>query len=188
MHRVNTPGNPFPFSEVFMRYHRLFTVALALLAASGLAAHADTFGVTYTNGGVTFTFDIPGSPTPSTFVTGTGFEVDNLTAVGSFGSQAINVAFYDAGGPMSDGGFGWATFGFDEILSGPQLYEGPDSAPILLTGTYSLTVLDETATLKIVDLPPSAVSEPSSFILLGTALIGLTGMTRRNRCARPNSD
>jgi hypothetical protein len=149
-------------------------VFIAAVGASALIARADTFAVTYTNGGVTFTFDIASSPTPTSFVTGEGFEVDNVTATGSFGTQLINVNFYDADGSVSDGGFGWATLGFEDILSGPQMFEDPDSAPTLLTGNYNLTVLDEKATLNIVDVSPS-VPEPSTFALLGTGILGLAG-------------
>jgi PEP-CTERM motif-containing protein len=156
----------------------LFSVAVvSLLAVCPLTAHADTFAVTYTNGGLNFTFDIPSSPTPSNFVTGEGFEVDNLTAIGSFGTETIDVAFYDADGSVHDGGFGWSTFGVVDILTGPQMFTGPDSAPTLLIGVYNLTAQNETATLKIAELPPS-VPEPSTFALFGTGILGLAGMAR----------
>ena len=150
-----------------MRYFRLLVLVVIVFTAYRSVAHADTLALTFTNGGVTFTFDLPSSPTPSEFTNGDSFKIDDLTATGSFGTQTIDVVFYNAGGSVSDGGFGWMTFGVSEIFSGPQIFEGMDSAPTLLPGKYTLSLQGETATLNIADVP-----EPGTLALFGLGALG----------------
>jgi hypothetical protein len=159
-----------------MRYFRLLVLVAAVFSLSCSVAPANTLALTFTNGGVTFTFDLPASPTPSEFTTGDGFEIDDVTSIGSFGTQIIDVVFYNASGSVSDGGFGWMTFGFSEILSGPQVFEGMDSAPTLLPGKYALTLQGEMPTLNIADVP-----ESGTFLLVGTGAVSALRFVRRRK-------
>jgi hypothetical protein len=156
-----------------------FFVAAALVSAS-LAAHAGTVNVTLTSTDATFSFSTPDSPVPYIAEPGAGWELYPITSTGTLGSDTLAVAFYDAGGGVN-GGFAYedvTNFTVD-YFSGPQLYTGSDYSPTLDLGTFTLT--DEatggTATITIAD---SVVTpEPSSFLLLGTGLLGILGMMRK---------
>lgn len=150
-------------------------VPMALLAVSLLSASAQADTLVVSGEGSTYTFTLPASPTVNTSNLGDFFT--------TFPTSSDNVS--------NELGFGSATYaedlGFIENsavsvigFSGPQLYSGSEAAPTLLTGTFAL--IDQTDGESYTATITSSVSpEPSSFLLLGTGLAGLTAIYRRKR-------
>lgn len=75
---------------------------------------------------------------------------------------------------------GVGSYGFN----GPQLYAGMESSPTFIPGTYHLSYPGyNDATLIIRDT--SITPEPSSFVLLGTGVLGVAAAGRR-RFSKPS--
>jgi hypothetical protein len=131
---------------------------LAILVASTLAAHADTFSYDFddTHFSSAFTY---ASPVPiSTFT-------DIIPTTCSLGGEACSDVEFDPAHLVLDI---YAVPGSHFSFSG---YDGFDlfSVGVHDFGDFTMIVTDNVA----------ATSEPSTFVLLGTGILGLAGAARR---------
>lgn len=167
-----------------MRLRSLLT--LLALSAVSLIGRATT--LTYTTGNLSFT--LPSDPTPSSFST-FGFLLDNVQVTSGTTTTSEVVGF--GGGPGCGGpGFfvvaqsvnfiNCNSVGFNLplylFLPNSELFSGSTSDPTLLTGTFSGLVLAGQGNL-VVTASPAVVPEPSSFVLLGTGLLGIAAGAKR---------
>jgi hypothetical protein len=160
----------------------MFSAALLLLSFSLLAAsqiRADGMdSYVYEFGGNTFTWELPTNPViaPDNAYLGMGFTIPDLSFSENGVAMVGTLDFYNT---SMDGGFDlWIGGYYFSNAYGPQLYTGPESAPTLLTGTFSLTDYGngdsptEGNILQVTSV--SSVPEPSTFSLLAIGLaIGL---------------
>jgi hypothetical protein len=158
-------------------------VALASALAVPVAAHAaDIDDFTITDAGTTLTFSLAASPTVASgdFVVNNFFQIENVSVSINGGlAQTDPLLGFSNGSPT-------LTF-FDSLaginLIGPQVYSGLESAPTFIAGTYDVTDAatggDATLVIKSESTPPAATPEPSTFVLLGSGLLGAFGMVRR---------
>jgi hypothetical protein len=154
---------------------------LFVLALYCVPAHADT--ISYTVGIVSLSTTI-------------SLQADSNPAVLEFGNGGFDFAFSDFsylqnGSPVgmtptfvrfftaaNGGGFeicfngttvANCTDGVGNITFGPQLYNGPNSAPTLLTGAFTFDQGN-------IGLEARAVPEPSTLLILTTGLLALGGL------------
>jgi len=155
--------------------------AFALFSAT--QAQADTIdNFTYQEGGNTFTWQLPSSPTISAdnYLPGLAFAISDVTySENDIPQNPASLIFSS----LPDGG---GFFLFDTvqgILSfGSQLYSGTEDAPTFLEGTFSLpdyfspdgNVIPATLTI-------TSVPEPSSTMLLGMGMLALFGLALKKR-------
>jgi hypothetical protein len=169
----------------------LMLAALNLFAGQVNYTVAGTFSsdVPYTaltapNQSFNLTFSIA-TPVVPNFVDSQGFEVDSVMSYSS-GSVSMTLPMYpgfyyqwQAG--MFDLLFYPGPDSYDFALFGTQLFSGPAGAPVLLLGTFPIegSILyynnsyvygGITGTVNATSVP-----EPSSLLLIGSALIGLAG-------------
>lgn len=162
-----------------MRYSPLLSsLALLSVLAISASAHADTFDFSAT--GASGSFSGSGTLTASsqgggqyliTDISGTG--VTGLIAPGGFHGND-NLLFPTATPTLDSHGFS-----FTEV-NGPDRYD----VNIFNNGSgYSAFLDDEdnfTQTVPVTfSIATAATPEPSTFILLGTGILGLAGATRR---------
>jgi hypothetical protein len=162
-----------------MRYSTLLS-SLALLTALAFsaAAHADTFNFAangssgpFSGTGTLTTTSNGGGEYLITGITGTG--VTGLIAPGGFNGND-NLLFPSATPTLDSKGFSFSAA------------NGPDHFQVNILGNgsgYTAFIEDEDMFTEIVpinfSLATSAIPEPSSFLLLGTGILGLAGVTKR---------
>jgi PEP-CTERM motif len=174
---------------------RIFAVLiLSLCFALPTIAHADSFEYTLVDNYTgfssiaalvgTYTFTLPSKLTGTTFVYGPGFTASpypgytyvyasDFTVPAGSAVDQIQI-FYD---PQSND-YGFGLYG-DAVLS-TTLLQDPQN-PNLFTADYGP---QGSLSMEITDLGPSQVPEPSTFIMLGTGVLGLATQVRR-RTTRP---
>ena len=179
-----------------MRFVRLSLplATVMILAASTMVGHADTYLFSFSGPSTdSFSFSLPSSPTnvqlngPPALVD--FFDVPNVS-VDLNGTLATRTVRFSE--PANGGGIifvGAPGFGYD--FGGVQLFTGSPATPTFVLGTFTL---DETpsvntvpngksgiGTLIITDITdtPSPTPEPSTFVLLGTGILGFAGVARR---------
>ena len=178
-------------------YRPLFILAVGAALAIPATAHADTiddFTITYLNyygdgTNVTYTFSLPSTPTldcaaagGANCVSGQYFIVDNVPYFvsgddeGGDGPGTSTETFFTEN---SDIGFSFDN-NYGQIYAYPlpqQYFSGSVSDPTFIPGVYTFTYGDgmPDGTLAIVAETP----EPSSFVLLGTGVLGILGAAKR---------
>ena len=151
---------------------RTLSAAAVLFAAMIVTAHADTFSYAFSEasflGTDAFTYT-----SPTQILTTTTFTPDTCSV---FGGACSYVSFTFGGVPYP---------AVLEIGSAVAGYEGFQFFPVSFFTTIGTNTQDVSAngpyyTMTVTDIPGTTVTpEPSTFIFLGTGILGLAGVARR---------
>ncbi len=147
---------------------RLLAILATLLAATTLAAHADTFTYSYYQDAQNY-FTL----TTSTLVKSTTTFKSNIACSAGGYNQCTGV-YVD----LLNDAIGWTGF-FPPQPFGPGYFASVaiPAADFLAPGTYNVSG----HTFSITDTPSSVTPEPSSLILAGTGILAMVGAARRRR-------
>lgn len=179
---------------------------LALLTAPQLRANSITLNYNYQSGGNTFTWQLPVNPILSStnYTLSYLFTFNNLSFTENGVAMTGTMDFYST---MNGGGFDlylgsgppqppYLADALGMPLSNPQLsqqlYSGPESAPTMLTGTFTLADYATTdpvnyngpgipGTLQVT--PVTTVPEPSTLLLMTVAMafsLAVAAFLRKN--------
>jgi hypothetical protein len=177
--------------------YSVFVLAcLTLLTAPQLRADSTTLSYNYQSGGNTFTWQLPVNPvlSPSNYTLTYIFTFNNLSFTENGVAMTGTMDFYNT---MNGGGFDlylgtgapappYLADALGLPLSNPQLsqqlYSGPENAPTMLTGTFTLADYATTdpvnyngngipGTLQVTAVPVTTVPEPSTLLLMAVGLV-----------------
>jgi hypothetical protein len=157
-------------------------VACLAVATPAFATSLDNFSITDGETGAVYTFSLAANPNPPSIVTASYFEMTGVTMLVNGVSETGNVFFEDSSNAGGAAIFG-TTITLDDVgVGNAQLFTGMNNDPTFDLGTFTLlndshpTVAADDASVTI---SSAAAPEPSSFILLGTGVLGLAGVVRR---------
>jgi PEP-CTERM motif len=153
-----------------MRLPLRILTAVSVLAISTLAAHADTFQYSILLQGDTVVFNEPSILQTDTIINSPDF-------ISSTNAE-ITSAEIDPTAPVCSGhsepdSASCVAFQLSNNVLDFAFYP----TPLNTTGTFTIEEGDDE--VVITDLGPSPVPEPSTFVFLGTGILGLAGAARR---------
>ena len=160
-------------------FNRVSILLAALLCFGVGRASADTLNSYEYTGAVNASFELPVMPTVIVSGAGFGFAVTPINLMINGAASNDFLTFYNA---AVGGGFG-ACFGgecLDILVSGPQLYSGPEATPTMLAMGGSFTdrrTGDPAGTISTPE-PPAV-----GLLALGLLALGLTTVGFKRKAA-----
>ncbi len=141
----------------------------------------DLFSLQVTGLPITGSATLSASPTPSSFVSGTSFTLDDISTTFEGTTFTEDVTFLTSGGAEGGG----------QVIGGDKLFSGPESMPSFLLVNFMLSgdidlgfgEVPLQGVLTISQIEGSPVPEPLPLSLVGSGLLGLVELVRQ--CLRP---